>query len=414
MSARFSFATAFSPLVVGDDPQQRIAGGYVCALEAIGGQFIDAASSPADVPFLVFVATGGTEQTVLDLQAVRADRVSDEPLLLIAHPANNSLPASLEILARVQQDGMHGRILYLGGPGDADGLALVEAALHDVAVRRALHNTRLGLIGPASDWLVASMPTPAVVKDAWGPEVLALPVAELEDRITAVTEDAIDAAVAVLREGVAAIVEPDAPDLRNAARVYAALRAMVAEHDLDAVTVRCFDILLANKTSGCFALSELTGSGMIAGCESDLVSTVGLLWTHLLLGETPWMANPSQVDEDANTLVLAHCTIARGLVENIRLRSHFESGLGVGFQGDLALGPVTLVRIGGRAMDRLWVAQGTITANGDNEDLCRTQAHIALSRGHVSELLHAPLGNHIVLVKGLHADRLTSWWESIR
>ncbi len=414
MDARFSFAAAFSPLVVGDDPQQRIAGAYVEALEAIGGQFSEVGAAPSDIPFLVFVATGGTEQIVLDLQAVRAERVSGEPVLLVAHPSNNSLPASLEILARVQQDGMRGRILYLRGADDGEGLAHIEAALHDVAVRRQLHNTRLGLIGPASDWLVASMPTPATVKDAWGPEVLSLPVEELEARIAAEPDDAIDAAAASLQKGVAAILEPSAPDLRTAARVSVALREMVAEHGLDAVTVRCFDILLADKTSGCFALSALFDEGIIAGCESDLVSTVGLLWTYLLLGETPWMANPSQVDEAANTLVLAHCTIARGLVDNVRLRSHFESGLGVGFQGDLALGPVTLVRIGGKAMERLWVAEGAITANGTNEDLCRTQAHIALSRGHVTELLHAPLGNHVVLVKGHHADRLISWWESVR
>lgn len=414
MTARFSFATAFSPLVVGDDPQQRIAGVYIEALESSGGQFTEVGMAPPDVPFLVFVATGGTEQIVLDLLAVRAERVSGEPVLLVAHPANNSLPASLELLARVQQDGMRGRILYVRGADDAEGLADVGAAVHDVAVRRQLQTTRLGLIGPASDWLVASMPTAATVKDAWGPEVLSLPVAELEARIAAVSDDAIDTASAALAEGTAAILEPSGPDLRIASRVSVALRAMVAEHGLDAVTVRCFDILLADKTSGCFALSALFDEGIIAGCESDLVSTVGLLWTYLLLGETPWMANPSQVDEAANTLVLAHCTIARGLVVNVRLRSHFESGIGVGFQGDLALGPVTLVRIGGKAMDRLWVAEGEITANGTNENLCRTQAHIALSRGHVSELLRAPLGNHVVLVKGHHADRLVSWWESMR
>jgi hypothetical protein len=38
---------------------------------------------------------------------------------------------------------------------------------------------------------------------------------------------------------------------------------------------------------------------------------------------------------------------------------------------------------------------------------------IALSRGHVSDLLHAPLGNHIVLVRGHHADHLAEWWETM-
>jgi len=403
MSARFSFTTAFSPLVVGDDPQQRIAGAYVEALEALGGLFADAAAASADTPFLVFVAT-----------AVRAERVDGEPVLLVAHPANNSLPASLEILARVQQDGLRGRILYLRGADDAEGLARIEGALRDVAVRRQLHSTRLGLIGPASDWLVASMPSPETVKGSWGPEVLPIPVSELEARYRSVSEDAIEDALGLLRAGVAEIREPDAPGLRDSARMFVAMRELAAEHRLDALTLRCFDLLLSDKTTGCFALSALTDAGVISGCESDLVSTIGLLWAQLLLGETPWMANPSQLDVEANTLVLAHCTVPRGLVENVRLRSHFESGLGVGIQGDLALGPVTLLRIGGKSMDRLWVAEGAITATGDNENLCRTQAHIALSRGRVTELLHAPLGNHTILVAGHHADRLVEWFESVR
>lgn len=414
MSARFGVITVFSPLVVGEDPQQRIAGAYAEALEALGGQFIQTEAASSDVPFLVFVATGGTEQIVLDIHALRAKDVSGEPMLLIAHPANNSLPASLEILARLQQDGLRGRILYLRGADDAEGLAHIEAALHDVAVRKQLQTTRVGLIGPASDWLVASMPTPETVKAAWGPEVIPIPIADLETRYRSVPADAIGPAVGLLRAGVANIVEPDAPGLEDSARMYAAMRDLVAAHELDALTLRCFDLLLSDKTTGCFALSALTDAGVISGCESDLVSTIGLLWAHLLLGETPWMANPSQLDTEENTLVLAHCTVPRGLVENVRLRSHFESGLGVGIQGDLALGPVTLLRIGGQAMDRLWVAEGEITATGDNENLCRTQAHIALSRGHVSELLHAPLGNHTILVSGHHADRLVEWWESVR
>ena len=414
MTARFCFTTAFSPLVVGSDPQERIAGKYLAALAAIGGEATEAVESDAACPLFVFVATGGTEQLVLDIRAARATRAPDEPVLLIAHPANNSLPASLEVLARLQQDGERGRVFYLTGPDDRDGLARIDAAIHDLAVRRTLHAARLGLIGPASDWLVASMPEPAVVREAWGPEIVPIPIAELEERIANVPANEIEAAVGLLAEGAAACIEPGAVDLAAAARVYAAMRQLVTEHELDAVTVRCFDLVLDLKTTGCFALSELTDAGVIAGCESDLVSTVGLLWTHLLLGTTPWMANPSQVDEAANVLVLAHCTVPRGLVENIRLRSHFESGLGVGIQGDLAHGPVTLARIGGKSMERLWLAEGTIIATGDNEDLCRTQAHVQLSRGHVSELLSAPLGNHIIVVAGHHADRLASWWKTIR
>ena len=40
-------------------------------------------------------------------------------LLLIAHPAHNSLPAALEILAQVQQENGSGRIYLLKGKDDA-------------------------------------------------------------------------------------------------------------------------------------------------------------------------------------------------------------------------------------------------------------------------------------------------------
>jgi L-fucose isomerase-like protein len=85
----------------------------------------------------------------------------------------------------------------------------------------------------------------------------------------------------------------------------------------------------------------------------------------------------------------------------------------VGIQGDLPLGPVTLLRIGGTMMDALWVAEGAIMARGDAENLCRTQVDIALRTGHVSDLLRAPLGNHLVLVRGHYAARLTEWWETM-
>ena len=76
------------------------------------------------------------------------------------------------------------------------------------------------------------------------------------------------------------------------------------------------------------------------------------MWAHELLELTPWMANPAQLDPARNMLWLAHCTVPRSLVESYRLRSHFESGLGVGIQGALPAGPVTLLRIGGKKMDR--------------------------------------------------------------
>jgi L-fucose isomerase-like protein len=412
VSERFGFIPVVPPFG-GAGQNEEVVSAYMAKLVAMGGvrRNTDAFDDPEPLVFLM--ATGGTEGSLLELHARRQALVPGEPVLLLAHPGNNSLPASLEVLARLQQDGVRGRILYLRGLDDERGFAALQSALHDVAVRTALHSARIGLVGAPSDWLVASSPDAAVVTDMWGPEVVPIPLSELESAMDSADGGSVSAGATSLGTDAAETLEPSDDDLAAASRVERGLRALVDTYELDALTLRCFDIVLSRGTSGCFALSELTDSGVISGCEGDLVSTIGLMWANLLTGEVPWMANPAELDEDANTLVLAHCTVPRTLVEGYRLRSHFESGLGIGIQGTLPLGPVTLLRIGGSMLDALWVAEGEVVSTGDAENLCRTQVQVALSQGHVSELLSAPLGNHIVLVYGHHADRLATWWETM-
>jgi L-fucose isomerase-like protein len=413
MSTEFGILTVAPDFLVDEDTVQAITGDYVEALETLGGVPWTEENLADPAPLFLLVATGGTENVILKLQAKRESHEPNAPIFLIAHPANNSLPAALEVLARLQQNGAQGRIFYLQGAEDEAGLQQIEEAAQNLAVRRALHEVRIGLFGDPSDWLVASMPDPATVEATWGPDVVPIGMDEITQAMEQITEDDLRPILDALKGDASEIREPSEEEMRDVVRVHVALRRLVDEHELDALTVRCFDLVLNLKTTGCFGLAELTDEGFIAGCEGDLVSTVGLLWAYELLGEIPWMANPAQLDEDANAMWLAHCTVPRRRVESYRLRSHFESGLGVGIQGMLPTGPVTLLRIGGTEMKQLWLAEGEIVETGDAENLCRTQARVELSRSHVSDLLHAPLGNHLVLVPGHHADRLQAWWEML-
>jgi len=412
MGARFGYTPVVPPFA-GAGQDECVVRHYMRAIEDRGGMRLDRMRFDRLVPLCLLIATGGTESVALDMWTARQEFSRDEPVVIVAHPGNNSLPAALEVLARLQQEGARGRIVFLRSPDDAVGLDALERAIDDVEVWAELRRIRIGVVGEPSDWLVASTPDPETVREVWGPLVVPIPFSELEAAIDAVGDDEVAADIESLTRQATAIAEPSAEELADVARVYVALRRLVEEYALRAVTVRCFDLVLGRKTTGCFALSALTDAGVIAGCEGDVVSTVGLLWASLMTDEVPWMANPAELDEGANTLRLAHCTVPRGLVERYRLRSHFESGLGVGIQGDIPLGPVTLMRIGGSMMDALWLVEGEITTNSDAENLCRTQVDIALSRGHVGELLRAPLGNHIVLVRGHHADRLAEWWDTM-
>jgi L-fucose isomerase-like protein len=367
-------------------------------------------TTETEVPVFLLVATGGSEKAILDWWAEHGGGSPDGRLRLIAHPGNNSLPSALEVLARLQQDGATGRIFYLRRADDALGLREIVDAVHDDEVRRTLEAARIGLVGAPSDWLVASMPDAVTVKESWGPTLIPLDLDEVVAGLRAAPDAEAEALAGDLAAKAAEIREPTPSDRLDVARVHVALERLVADHRLDALTVRCFDLVLNQKTTGCVALSQLLDDGVVAGCEGDVPCTVGMLWARELIGKTPWMANPAQLDPEKNTLWLAHCTVPRSLVSSYGLRSHFESGLGVGIQGVLPAGPVTLLRIGGSKMDRVWIAEGEILRSGIAENLCRTQAEVRLiAGGRVADLLRAPLGNHLVLVPGRHRERLKSW-----
>lgn len=48
-------------------------------------------------------------------------------------------------------------------------------------------------------------------------------------------------------------------------------------------------------TAGCYSLARLLDEGVIAGCEGDVCSALGMLWGKLMTGQVPWMANVAQV-----------------------------------------------------------------------------------------------------------------------
>lgn len=412
MDQKFGFIPVHSQFIETEEALKNIVGKYFEVFESIGAERQTKETLNIKEPLVYLMVTGGIEQQLLDLKELRNNCKNDEPVFLIAHPTHNSLPASLETLARLQQDGIDGKIFYLNGADDKEGIVKILNAIEGLNVWEELSKTKIGLVGEPSDWLVASSPKSKIVKESWGSEVVEIDVDEIIELVNNISENDVSSMMNSLTEQADNIVEPTKVDLENNVKVYLALKKIIKKYELNAVTIRCFDLVLDIKTTGCFGLAQLNDDGYIAGCEGDLVSTIGMMWTHKLLKQIPWMANPAQLDEEKNTLWLAHCTVPRSIVQNYDIRSHFESGLGVGIQGHFPKGPVTLLRLGGKNIGKIWLAEGEIIQTGNSEHLCRTQIEIQLSKGHVNELLTKPLGNHIILVSGHQSNKLKDYWET--
>ena len=407
---KFGFISVSSSIT--QTPIEEMVGELIPSLHSLGGeQFADEMIN-APLPVYYFVVTGGTEEKVLILQRERKKVVKNEPVILLAHPGNNSLPAALEILARLNQDGDKGKIIYLDDNTNKGWQEELEKIINQHIVFNQLNNTKIGLIGEPSDWLVASTPELSTIKNVWGPTVIKINLEELKSLIDEVKEEQISDDLHSLTVRATEIKEPSKKEMKSAVKVYSALKQLIKKYGLTSISVRCFDLVTDLKTTGCFALSKLNDEGIVAGCEGDLVSTFGMLWANFLTDQIVWMANPAQLDESNNSIWLAHCTVPMSMVENYKLRSHFESGLGVGIQGELSKGKITVLRLGGKNLEKIWTSNGEIIESGSSENLCRTQVKVKLhGSAKASDLLTSPLGNHVLLMRGSYAKELTEWWE---
>ena len=360
------------------------------------------------LPMAVLVLTDATEKAVLAAWTARQQFLPGEPLLLATHSGHNSLPAALEALARLQRDGACGRIVMVNG--DLRNRELDEA-IHDLKVWHQLHRARVGLLGAPSDRLVASAPDRAEVGRRWG---LTLVDADLSRALDRFAEN-IDAPLATpIYVGARRHPgEPHPAEVETAARFEPVLREVVTDLQLDAIAVRCSDLITEAYTSGCVALSAMNDCGVVAGCEGDLASTVGLLWAKLFTGQIGWMANPVAADRDTGHIELAHCTVPLSMVGGYTLHTHFESGVGVGIAGEMPPGPVTLLRLGGQGLERLWCFDGEALPTTPRDGRCRTQVDVAVDPAAVGELLDQPPGNYLVLVPGHHARGMHRWFTDM-
>ena len=142
---------------------------FFSEIESAGDLSIEEVRAPSvEGVVAVVVLTGGVEREALKLVSLLPS-----PVLLIAYSGHNALPASLEILARIRQDGGEGRILF-GSPQEiATGLC---RELRVTSAWEALRFARVGLIGDPSDWLVARNVEPAFLKGRMGIDLVRIEI----------------------------------------------------------------------------------------------------------------------------------------------------------------------------------------------------------------------------------------------
>jgi L-fucose isomerase-like protein len=336
------------------------------------------------LPAILFL-TGGTEHEALAFAST-----TPRPLLLLAHRSHNSLPAALETLARLREEGRRAWIV-------TENLGEKLSLFSQIAeIARNLNGKRIGWIGGASPWLMASSQASEILAEKLGLKIVTIPLSAVLEALPAEGERPVGEGLAVgeVERGMAG-------------RVYAALKSLIAKENFFAISIACFGLIPYGLTA-CYALARLSDEGIPGGCEGDLSGLFALILGKFLTGGPGFLANPVDFDLKRERLLLAHCTVPFSLAESFVFRTHFESGIGLAVGGRLKPGPYTLVRLGGLRLEKIFVVEGTVLSESPGrEDLCRTQVWFKMPKGALEKLLREPLGNHHVLIPGHHRPILS-------
>ena len=349
---------------------------------------------------VVAILTGGTEHQFLDL-VERGDIDLSQPIYLLVTQRSNSLAAAMEILTWINLHQGLAHILTEEVKSEEsssqttneeptrlpdfqitpDPLPLTHYPLLVTPDPLPLTHIpsiipmTIGIIGSPSDWLIASPYSPDILHDRLGIDIVNIPITEVTS-------------LGKVESG-----------LKGAERIYERLKEIIAHYHLNAITLRCFDLLTTVGNTGCIALSRLNDEGIPASCEGDVPTLVTMLLCQRLTGCPGFQANPARIDPQSGKILMAHCTLPLTMTTSHTLTTHFESGIGVAIHGELPEGPYTLVKVSGD-LTRLFAENVTLTANQYAPDLCRTQVWLQTTPEAAQRLLFHPIANHHVLIPG--------------
>ena len=314
------------------------------------------------------------------------------------------------------------------------GTALGRRPFDAAAWKLRLQGKRVGILGKPSDWLISSDVDPETAREELGLELVEVPMDEVVAEIRrggyempqgVCTSDDGQHTQGIRTSdngrhtqgfrwpGDGPITEAIQPRygrritpeaFEGAMDIYGALCRLVARYRLDALTLRCFDLLTEVGDTGCMALALLNAQGIPSSCEGDVPALISMMVARELTGCCGFQANPSRIDPQTGEMLLAHCTVPLNMIRRGEYDTHFESGIGVAVRGELEEGPVTLFKLS-PDLRQCFAADASLLANLAERDLCRTQV-VLRAPGTARYFLTDSIGNHHIVIPGHHAGEL--------
>ena len=263
---------------------------------------------------MICIATWSEDHHLLDLLSY-----IDKPVILRAFPARDtgSLCCAHQIGAVFTDIGKGYEFVY----GDADNVSCAIKT-KDIATAYALKTcmsrVRMGAIGGRVKGMTEIAYDEFSIKQKLGARVVNIDEKELTQRVAGITDAQAEKLFAEKRDMIQGCqVLSSRESLIESMKFYGAMKSLVEEYDLAALSVKCYTTYMGKV---CLGYSILAEEGIVASCEGDVTNALTMKIVYELSGRPVNNTDLLYLDEEKNTILFAHCgssgfSIAGGEIE---------------------------------------------------------------------------------------------------
>lgn len=301
--------------------------------------------------------------------------------------------------------------------GDPDDAGVRASLVNAIALSRTvgqLRNAKVGMIGSYAPGFVDLAADPFVLRKTLGMQLHALSLLQFVDRVNKIDDAAVQKDVDAVRKMGLPLKDAEEKDLAVNSRCYLAMKDLMAEESLNALSIQCWPELPEVLGQWPYlAISRLTSEGLAVSMEGDVDGAIGeLLGNSLGHGHaflTDWL------EHDATSVFLWHPGMAPltmcyqiGTGDGPALARHFNIVKPLVVDGELQPGkPVTIMRLWRCGQEyKLTAFEGKSIA--PRRKLTGNTVLVEVEGGKLFErfesLLHEGMPHHVLLFNGHFSD----------
>ncbi|KPK41860.1 MAG: hypothetical protein AMJ65_08660 [Phycisphaerae bacterium SG8_4] len=169
--------------------------------------------------------------------------------------------------------------------------------------------------------------------------------------------------------------------LETSAAMYLGMKAVLAKHKANAITVNCLGGFYGGHIHAypCLGFHQLNNEGLVGACECDVRSTATMLMIGALTGGRPSFISDPVIDTAKRQIIYAHCVAPNkmfgpdGPANPFAILTHSEDRQGASVRSVLPLGYMTTTLEIRQPQKEILMHLGKAVENDPDDRACRTK-----------------------------------------